>query len=274
MVSLFYFINNHFSFSIASSFCNSVARAAYSDKDIIILDDPMSALDPEVGHRLFDQCIRKVLKKKTVILVTHSMDILIDVDRVLVLDVKTIDSNGQVVVVETKSDGDQVETTTDANGADDGLVVTNLIGYVREEGTFNELLSAGLDFAKMLGKGKEENAMEEDTTDPNNESTTSPNDIELSVGADNTTTTANQHAEKSRANSASRSPKTSTMKKLRTQSVDSVGSVGSDGSNRPKQAKALMDKEEREKGAVNGKVYWAYVQAGGGACRFALILFW
>ena len=32
----------------------SVARAAYSDKDIIILDDPMSALDPEVGHRLFD----------------------------------------------------------------------------------------------------------------------------------------------------------------------------------------------------------------------------
>ena len=61
------------------------------------------------------------------------------------------------------------------------------------------------------------------------------------------------------------------MKKIRTQSVDSVGSVGSDGSNKKgsKQAKTLIEKEEREKGAVNGQVYWAYVQAGGGVCRFA-----
>ena len=54
----------------------SVARAAYSNKDIIILDDPMSALDPEVGHCLFNECIDNLLQEKTVILVTHSMDIL------------------------------------------------------------------------------------------------------------------------------------------------------------------------------------------------------
>lgn len=247
----------------------SVARAAYSDKDIIILDDPMSALDPEVGHRLFDQCIRTLLHNKTVILVTHSMDILKDVDRVLVLDVKTIDSTGKTIVTETKQNSD----ATDGNVDVEDSRVTSLIGYVREEGTFQELLSAGLNFSKMLGKGKEENKASDDAEA---DSITSPNDVELSTDTGNTSTTANQQAEKGRSNSASGSPKTSHMKKIRTQSVDSVGSVGSDGSNKKgsKQAKTLIEKEEREKGAVNGQVYWAYVQAGGGVCRFALVLFW
>lgn len=49
----------------------SLARAIYSDADIVLLDDPLSAVDPEVARSIFENCIRTVLKDKIVILVTH-----------------------------------------------------------------------------------------------------------------------------------------------------------------------------------------------------------
>ena len=35
----------------------SLARALYSDADIILLDDPLSAVDPEVANKIFYDCI-------------------------------------------------------------------------------------------------------------------------------------------------------------------------------------------------------------------------
>ena len=49
----------------------SLARALYSDADIILLDDPLSAVDPEVAHKIFHECIKGFLKSKLVILATH-----------------------------------------------------------------------------------------------------------------------------------------------------------------------------------------------------------
>lgn len=51
----------------------SLARAIYSDADIILLDDPLSAVDPEVANKIFFECIRDALKHKIVILVTHQL---------------------------------------------------------------------------------------------------------------------------------------------------------------------------------------------------------
>ena len=47
----------------------SVARAAYAQCDITILDDPLSALDPEVARKLFTDCVMHRLKSKCVLLV-------------------------------------------------------------------------------------------------------------------------------------------------------------------------------------------------------------
>ena len=44
----------------------SLARAVYSDADIILLDDPLAAVDAHVGDSLFRDCIRQL--KQTVIL--------------------------------------------------------------------------------------------------------------------------------------------------------------------------------------------------------------
>uniref|UniRef100_A0A3B3TV55 ABC-type glutathione-S-conjugate transporter n=1 Tax=Poecilia latipinna TaxID=48699 RepID=A0A3B3TV55_9TELE len=65
----------------------SLARAAYSQADIFLLDDPLSAVDSHVGKHLFDKVIgpNGLLKDKTRILVTHGVSFLPWVDEVVVL---------------------------------------------------------------------------------------------------------------------------------------------------------------------------------------------
>ena len=63
----------------------SVARAAYSDADVYIFDDPLSALDPEVAERVFDECILEMLAGKTRLLVTNQLQSLSKCDSIIAL---------------------------------------------------------------------------------------------------------------------------------------------------------------------------------------------
>uniref|UniRef100_A0A3B4ZXD9 Multidrug resistance-associated protein 4-like n=1 Tax=Stegastes partitus TaxID=144197 RepID=A0A3B4ZXD9_9TELE len=62
-----------------------VFRAVYQEADIYLLDDPLSAVDAEVGKHLFEQCICGLLKNKCRILVTHQLQYLRAADHILVL---------------------------------------------------------------------------------------------------------------------------------------------------------------------------------------------
>ena len=53
----------------------NLARALYSNADIYLLDDPLSAVDTKVGKEIFDKYIKEALKDKTVLLVTHGMQV-------------------------------------------------------------------------------------------------------------------------------------------------------------------------------------------------------
>ncbi|XP_041637494.1 ATP-binding cassette sub-family C member 4-like [Cheilinus undulatus] len=94
----------------------NLARAVYQEADIYLLDDPLSAVDAEVGKHLFEQCICGLLKKKIRILVTHQLQYLKAADQVLVLKE----------------------------------------GHIMAQGTFSELQSSGLDFVSLLKSDEEQ----------------------------------------------------------------------------------------------------------------------
>ncbi|KAJ2722097.1 hypothetical protein GGI07_003539 [Coemansia sp. Benny D115] len=64
----------------------SIARAAYADSDILLLDDCLSAVDPQVSRTIFRHCIKGFLASKTRILVTNDLELLPAFDFVIALD--------------------------------------------------------------------------------------------------------------------------------------------------------------------------------------------
>lgn len=93
----------------------NLARAVYRDTSIYLLDDPLSAVDSHVGRHLFDECIKKYLRGKAVILITHQLQYLRSAD--------------QIVIMEH--------------------------GNVKAIGTYTELSNSGLDFANLLNNAEE-----------------------------------------------------------------------------------------------------------------------
>ena len=69
----------------------SLARAAYFDADIILLDDPISALDAHVGQNVMTNLITGQMKNKTRLLVTHAIQYLNLVDKIIYV------SNGKIL---------------------------------------------------------------------------------------------------------------------------------------------------------------------------------
>ena len=64
----------------------SLARAVYKRPDVIIMDDPISALDTHTRKKIFDQVFQGLLKDKTRILVTHAVDFMHLADKVVIMN--------------------------------------------------------------------------------------------------------------------------------------------------------------------------------------------
>lgn len=64
----------------------ALARAAYAGAEVVLLDDPLSAVDAHVGRHLFEKCIKGVMAGSTRILVTHQLQYLPAADEVVILN--------------------------------------------------------------------------------------------------------------------------------------------------------------------------------------------
>ncbi len=64
----------------------TIARAVYSDSDIYLFDDPLSALDSHVGEQIFTGLIKDYLKNKTVLVVTHALQYIPMMNKVIYID--------------------------------------------------------------------------------------------------------------------------------------------------------------------------------------------
>ena len=69
----------------------SLARAVYADKQLILMDDPISALDANVKKKIFKRVFKRKLADRTRVLVTHAVDFLHLADSIVLL------KNGSVV---------------------------------------------------------------------------------------------------------------------------------------------------------------------------------
>ena len=72
----------------------SLARAVYKDSDIILMDDPISALDAHVRKQVFLQVFQGLLKDRTRILVTHAIDFVHLADRVVIMKKGKVQAQG------------------------------------------------------------------------------------------------------------------------------------------------------------------------------------
>uniref|UniRef100_A0A3P8YJK2 ATP-binding cassette sub-family C member 5 n=1 Tax=Esox lucius TaxID=8010 RepID=A0A3P8YJK2_ESOLU len=81
----------------------SLARALYSDRPILLLDDPLSAVDAHVGSHLFHNAIRTASKGKTIIFVTHQLQYLADCDDVILMKDGQITEHGTHCQLMSKS---------------------------------------------------------------------------------------------------------------------------------------------------------------------------
>ena len=73
----------------------NIARAIYFDADIIIMDDPLSAVDAHVGRHILDNAICGLLKNKCRILATHQLWVLNRCDRIVWME------DGHIEAVDT-----------------------------------------------------------------------------------------------------------------------------------------------------------------------------
>ncbi|XP_073676055.1 LOW QUALITY PROTEIN: ATP-binding cassette sub-family C member 5 [Garra rufa] len=72
----------------------SLARALYSERPVLLLDDPLSAVDARVGSHIFHSAIRRAAKGRTVIFVTHQLQFLPECDEVVLMKDSQIAEHG------------------------------------------------------------------------------------------------------------------------------------------------------------------------------------
>ncbi|XP_042910121.1 ATP-binding cassette sub-family C member 8 isoform X2 [Parasteatoda tepidariorum] len=74
----------------------ALARAFYSPARLVLLDDPLSALDAHVGAYVFEHGVKTLLlrRQRTVVLVTHKLEFLQSSSKVLLMESCTIKKQG------------------------------------------------------------------------------------------------------------------------------------------------------------------------------------
>ena len=77
-----------------------LARAVYADKDIYLMDDPISALDAHVRKQIINNVYFGVLRDRTRILVTHAIDFLSKADHIIMMDQGRIKAQGTYAELE------------------------------------------------------------------------------------------------------------------------------------------------------------------------------
>ena len=95
----------------------NLARALYTDAEIYLLDDPLSAVDFQVGQEVLERCMYGFLSDRLRILVTHQLRYLEKADEIIVVKNGRISSLGTYAAIRQGSSGD-FESLTDKHDSE------------------------------------------------------------------------------------------------------------------------------------------------------------
>ncbi|KAI9354057.1 hypothetical protein DFJ73DRAFT_827739 [Zopfochytrium polystomum] len=110
----------------------ALARAVYSRADLYLLDDPLSAVDTNVGRHLFEKCLNGILAAKTRILVTHQLQFARRCDKCILLESGAVTAQGLYTsILETATHSKFAQTMLElelrAESGDDEADVDDLV---------------------------------------------------------------------------------------------------------------------------------------------------
>eukprot|EP00538_Stauroneis_constricta_P012382 CAMPEP_0119570218 /NCGR_PEP_ID=MMETSP1352-20130426/43504_1 /TAXON_ID=265584 /ORGANISM="Stauroneis constricta, Strain CCMP1120" /LENGTH=1567 /DNA_ID=CAMNT_0007619885 /DNA_START=651 /DNA_END=5354 /DNA_ORIENTATION=- len=211
----------------------SIARAAYSNAQIVILDDPLSALDPEVGRQVFEDCIVDLMQGKTRLLVTNQLQFLPQCDHIVAL------KRGKIV---------EQGTYDDLQAEEEGEV-HRLLKDITKKQQQKEKAKKKAEEAKAA-KLLNDTAMFKTMELANVKATKSIKpDGSAAPEAKIATSAISHSAQPTKTGAATDKPKAT-----------------------PTAAGGLVTVEERNMGAVSLSVYLKYLAAGGGTLKFMIVL--
>ncbi|XP_035692368.1 multidrug resistance-associated protein 5-like isoform X1 [Branchiostoma floridae] len=234
----------------------SLARALYADRDIYLLDDPLSAVDAHVGKHIFNNYVKKELKDKTVLFVTHQLQYLSDCDEIIVFN----------------------------------------DGRITEKGKHRQLMNLNGEYANLILNFHEDEEDEEDADlIVEQEDVVIETESPLQRNPSVQRSLRRRDSKRASQRSFQRQDSVrSSMNLKRSYSIRSVHSTASEtaghieepperedfdpepeGKKEDGDPQKLVTEEEKYKGTVAGATYWSYVKAGGGVivCTLTMLLF-
>ncbi|XP_045027308.1 multidrug resistance-associated protein 1 isoform X2 [Daphnia magna] len=232
----------------------SLARSVFSDMDVYLLDDPLSAVDSHVGKHIFDEVIgpKGLLKSKTRLLVTHGITFLPQVDQIVVL------KDGEVSEI-----GSYKELL-----AQKGAFAEFLLQHLEDEGTDEDIPDELAEIKQELENtmGKEEFARQ-----ISRQRVASESQSQHSENAENRPMIASPDRSLSRSSSTTSMEKSGGSLRRRSsakdrKSVDAGAPAANPNNNK------LIEAEKTETGKVNSKVYIHYMRSIGAWLTFITLV--
>ena len=253
----------------------SIARALYSDSDIYLLDDPISALDAHVGRNIINNVLCDYLKNKTRILVTHAIQYCNRADRIVYMKDGKIEWEGNFeqlenqefyknMVIKKKEEEDNLQKK---NSEEIGFnIKVNIIKNEEENLNFGDNIrnTNNSDRKKSIGEEyldlKHKQKLDESSMlieNPDQEKVVEPLITD----------------EEEDKNLIINKKKSSHKKQNEEENILNIGNKENEG-----EIKRITKDEDRVKGKLKGNVYATYFRNNGGALfvitLFFILLFW
>ena len=234
----------------------SIARALYSDSDIYLFDDPISALDAHVGRNIINNALCDYLKDKTRILVTHAIQYCNKADRIVYMKDGRINWEGNFEELEKQE-----------------FYKNMVIKKKEKENELKKKQSEEIDFSSDT---KDENEEEIIVGNENNKQRKKSvneefDDLKQIKGVDDNCNSILENQDKDQVvepiitteesdKNILLEKKLSQNKIINAKNVSKIGNKEKEG-----EIKRITKDEDREKGKLKGNVYATYFRNNGGA---------